>query len=124
MKFNYERKVRGCKFNVGDWIWMKNTVKGKVMSKKLNIKWKGSYTIMQIIGEVNFLIKLDKGRKVLVVHRNLFKSYYSLSHVEKEKPGATTETTRDLCKFMFEEENSTIKSNDHSQREMASTTND
>lgn len=104
MKFLYDRKVRGCKFIEGDRVWVKNTVVKKGKSKKLTAKWKGPYTIIRVISELDYQLKPDKGRKLVIVHRNLLKRCYSMPMNESKKRQSLERSNRSLYKLAFNED--------------------
>ena len=75
-KIAYDRKVRGCDYEVGDKAWLINSEKKKGVSPKLMKAWKGPYEIIEKLGPVNYKIKFVNGKKKVVVHKNRLKKCF------------------------------------------------
>jgi hypothetical protein len=84
-KLNSDRKVRGCKFEKDDLVWLlHDTLKG--VKRKFSKKWTGIYQITETIGDVNYRIKLmnkPKSRSK-IVHQMRLKRAFMIEKQEKQ----------------------------------------
>lgn len=68
-KQQYDRKVHGDPYKVGDLVWLHNLAVPPGTSRKLHHPWSGPYRVVKCLSEVNYRIQsLDHHRKRLVVH--------------------------------------------------------
>jgi hypothetical protein len=51
MKLVYDRNVRLSNYEAGDRVWLQRSETRKGLSKKLSMKWKGPYVVVQKIDE-------------------------------------------------------------------------
>ncbi|CAF0791969.1 unnamed protein product [Brachionus calyciflorus] len=58
------------------YVYLLKQSKKKGVSKKLSHKWKGPYTITEVRGENNYLIRPDSGGKKQLVHANRLKKCF------------------------------------------------
>ena len=70
-KIDYDRRVRGGSFNVGDQVYLLRTIWNRGMYHKFQRHWLGPYKVIGKIGPVNYVIEFNAQRKV--VHSNLLK---------------------------------------------------
>jgi len=75
-KFYADRNVRAAQYVIGDRVYLLKQSKKKGVSKKLSHKWKGPYTITEVRGEHNYLIRPDSGGKKQLVHANRLKKCF------------------------------------------------
>ena len=76
-KINYDRKVRGANFNVGDNVLVLDTTTKVGVNKKLSYQWKGPYLVLEKINNVNYKLKAyAKRRKIIIQHQNRLKKFY------------------------------------------------
>lgn len=79
-KAQYDRNRRASPYSVGDKVMYKRFVpsnKAKKISNKLTQIWRGPFTIIQVVNEVNIKIQLDSDpEQVRVVHVSQVKKYY------------------------------------------------
>lgn len=70
----YDRKTKNVSFSVGEKVQLlvENFKEGR--SRKLQPKWCGPYTILEVVGETDYKIQMGRSKKV--VHGNKLKSYY------------------------------------------------
>ena len=59
-------KVHGKSYNVGDMVWLHSTVVPRGKSRKLHHPWKGPFEIVEAIGESDYRIKAQKGKRTHV----------------------------------------------------------
>ena len=69
-KVRHDRKVRACKFSVGDYTWVLDTATLKGVSKKLSHRWKGPYRVIGVIDEANYKLKTLTGRKTIIINKS------------------------------------------------------
>ena len=76
-KQSYDQKCQGEELRVGDRVWLYCLAIKPGRTKKFSSLWRGSYTITDKTGPVNYRIQLIAGIQTLVVHRNHLKLCYS-----------------------------------------------
>ena len=69
----YNSKAWGKPFDVGDKVWLFNPWTPRGLTPKLTKHWTGPFIIKRQTSEVDYLVKEEKGRKILVVHNNRLK---------------------------------------------------
>jgi len=78
MKFYHDRQVHKASYEIGDRVWLLNSVNKVGLSKKLRSRWKGPYVVQTVLNSLNYKIKLDGSRgRSSVVHVNRLKQCFS-----------------------------------------------
>ncbi|KAL5018579.1 hypothetical protein ScPMuIL_004301, partial [Solemya velum] len=72
-KLNYDKKISGKAFHVGDKVWLYVPRSAKGLSPKLTRFWTGPFDIIQKLSDVNYVISQPDSRKKQVVHFNRLK---------------------------------------------------
>ena len=72
-KARYDKKGSGCKFIVGDFVWLYEPV-AKVGQTKFSCLWRGPYTVVNKASALNYRIQLLGSDKSMIVHRNRLKT--------------------------------------------------
>ena len=76
-KARYDKERPFSPYSVGDLVWLHVSAVKPGRTKKFASQWKGPYTIMDRISEVNYKIKLvGSSTKATIVHHNQLKSNY------------------------------------------------
>ena len=76
-KARYDKERPFSPYSVGDLVWLHVSAVKPGRTKKFASQWKGPYTIMDRISEVNYKIKLvGSSTKATIVHHNRLKSYH------------------------------------------------
>ena len=81
-KIDYDRRVRGGTFEVGDKVYLLRTIWNKGMYHKFQRHWLGPYEVIGRIGLVNYVIQFNATRKV--IHSNLLKKAHDRVRFVKE----------------------------------------
>lgn len=76
-KIYYDRNVRKTEYVVGDKVWLLNSERKKGLSPKLSKSWKGPFEIIDVLGPVNYKIRMLNGKKRVIVHVNRLKKCFS-----------------------------------------------
>ena len=71
-----------CLFQVGDIVWLYVPAIKSGLSRKLSSLWRGPYTVLDKVTNVNYKIQLISSTKCQIVHANRLKLYYG--HPEPE----------------------------------------
>ena len=97
-KLIYDRKTRAANYSINDKVWVKDTTTEIGKSKKLSSKWKGPYTILNIINKVNYVLKPDKknGRQVTVHQNRLKKCYINAEDITNSQTTTTVEANNEI----------------------------
>ena len=74
-KRNYDRRVHGPLYEVGQFVWLHNTTRQPRLSKKLMLPWVGPYLVVEAMSDVTFRIQKSNRSKPMVVHANRLKLY-------------------------------------------------
>ena len=61
---------------MGEQVWLYNPAVKQGVSKKLSCLWRGPYTVIDRVGDVNYRIQLIGSTQTLLVHRNRLKLCY------------------------------------------------
>ena len=72
-KFYADRNVRPFGYALGDRVYLLKQANKKGVSKKLSHKWKGPFTVVEVLSENNYLIRADANQKKQLVHANRLK---------------------------------------------------
>ena len=74
----YQKKVQNFrKYKIGDLVWITATSRRVKKSRSLSPRWTGSYTIIQPLSDVVYLLQRCRGKKVISVHHDRMKPYKS-----------------------------------------------
>lgn len=93
-KERYDRERPFSPYSVGDLVWLHVPAIKAGRTKKFTSQWKGPYTVMDRISEVNYRLKLvGSSSKPLVVHHNRLKPYYG---TPQQAPPAPTRPVTSL----------------------------
>ena len=68
MCIQHDRKLRNAAFNVGENVWLQNSIRKKGVFNKFALKWTGPYNIVGVLPEVKYQIMKDNSKKKLLVH--------------------------------------------------------
>ncbi|MFM7726014.1 MAG: hypothetical protein ACKO7B_04895, partial [Flavobacteriales bacterium] len=69
MKTLHERNIRGTNFKNNDRVWMLDSITKKGVNPKLKAKWKGPYTVVSVLNEVDAALKADgRSKKSVICH--------------------------------------------------------
>ena len=90
----YDRKAWGSPYNQGDRVWLLNPNTPRGLSPKLISHWTGPYVVKRNIHNIDYVIQLERGRKVLTVHHNRLKPCYTPK--ETVEASATTPEAQPL----------------------------
>lgn len=74
-KETYDRHLSGKSLKKGEKVLLYHPLKMKGKCPKLQMSWKGPFTIMERIGDLNYRIQKERG-KLELVHRDRLKPYY------------------------------------------------
>ena len=75
-KFQYDKKSKLQKFNVGDKVYMTTVVIQPNQSRKFTPKWQGPYRITRQISDLLYEVNIGKVGKEQIVHCNRLKPCY------------------------------------------------
>ena len=75
-KFQYDKKSKLQKFNVGDKVYMTTVVIQPNQSRKFTPKWQGPYRITRQISDLLYEVNIGKVGKEQIVHVNRLKPCY------------------------------------------------
>ena len=75
-KAMYDKGVKGSDLTIGDRVWLYIPAVKQGRTKKLSSLWRGTYTIIDRVGDLDYCIQLIGSSKTLVVHRNRLKLCY------------------------------------------------
>jgi hypothetical protein len=68
-KIRHDRKVRACTFEVGDFVWVRDTTTTKGKIKKLSARWKGPYVVITKISEAVYKLKNCETNRSITVNK-------------------------------------------------------
>ena len=74
-KRNYDKRLAGRPFTVGDCVWLHNVRRKKGRTAKLDCPWKGPYLVISVLFDVVCRIQKSKKAKPKVVHSDRLKPY-------------------------------------------------
>ena len=72
----YDRSVKGSVLTIGDRVWLYIPAVKPGRTRKLSSLWRGPYTIIDRVGDLDYHIQLIGSSKTLIVHRNRLKLCY------------------------------------------------
>ena len=67
-KRNYDKRLAGRSFTVGDSVWLHNVRRKKGRNAKLDCSWEGPYLVISVLSDVVCRIHKSKKAKPKVVH--------------------------------------------------------
>lgn len=76
MKTRYNLSAKANPFKEGDLVWLYYPKRRKGRCPKLQRNWEGPYTIVGLIGDVNYRIRKGNSTKVHIIHRNRLAPYF------------------------------------------------
>lgn len=72
----YDKAVKGSILTIGDRVWLYIPAVKPGRTRKLSSLWRGPYTIIDRVGDLDYHIQLIGSSKTLIVHRNRLKLCY------------------------------------------------
>jgi hypothetical protein len=76
-------KVAEKHFEIGDQVLLDDPTTKIGLSRKLTVRWKGPYTVMEKVSDINYTINIEG--KMLTVNKHRLRPYYSHATVKEEK---------------------------------------
>ncbi|KAK3885216.1 hypothetical protein Pcinc_010560 [Petrolisthes cinctipes] len=76
MKSRYDAKANEVNFQAGDNVWFYNPQRKKGQSPKLQSPWDGTYTVLDSLSDVTYLIRRSRKSRPMVVHVNRLWQYH------------------------------------------------
>ncbi|RMX36783.1 hypothetical protein pdam_00009003 [Pocillopora damicornis] len=74
-KWNYDKRLAGRSFTVGDSVWLHLVRRKKGRNAKLDCPWQGPYLVISVLSDVVYRIQKSKNAKPKVVHSDRLKPY-------------------------------------------------
>ena len=74
-KRNYDKRLAGRSFTVGDSVWLHLVRRKKGRNAKLDCPWQGTYLVISVLSDVVYRIQKSKNAKPKVVHSDRLKPY-------------------------------------------------
>lgn len=74
-KRNYDKRLAGRSFTVGDSVWLHLVRRKKGRNAKLDCPWQGPYLVISVLSDVVYRIQKSKNAKPKVVHSDRLKPY-------------------------------------------------
>ena len=74
-KCNYDRHVTSYKIQQGPYVWLRNTLRKKGLSPKLQMRWTGPYRVLNKLSAVTFRIQRTPHSKQKVINYDKLKVY-------------------------------------------------
>ena len=74
-KRNYDKRLAGRPFTVGDSVWLHNVRRKKGRNAKLDCPWEGPYLVISVLSDVVYRIQKSRKAKPKVVHSDRLKPY-------------------------------------------------
>ena len=74
-KRNYDKKMAGKPFQVGDSVWLHQVCRKKGRNPKLDCPWEGPYLVIAALSDVVYRIQKSQRAKPKVVHSDRLKPY-------------------------------------------------
>ena len=74
-KIQYDRKVSKHSYKIGDAVWLRSYTKQRGLSRKLQLRWEGSFKIVGKISDLTYKVQKNKKSDFKVVHFNRLKPY-------------------------------------------------
>ena len=74
-KRNYDKRLSGRPFVIGDSVWLYNVRRKKERNAKLDCPRKGPYLVISVLSDVVYLIQKSRKAKPKVVHSDRLKPY-------------------------------------------------
>ena len=82
----YDKGVKGSILTIGDRVWLYIPAVKPGRTRKLSSLWRGPYTIIDRVGDLDYHIQLIGSSKTLIVHRNRLKLCYGEpGHIRQDK---------------------------------------
>ena len=92
-KRNYDKRLAGRPFTVGDSVWLHNVRRKKGRNAKLDCPWKGPYLVISVLSDVVCRIQKSEKAKPNVVHSDRLKPYLG-PPLERWIPGRQTQLSK------------------------------
>ena len=96
MKARFDQKACLLELKEGDQVWMRSLARTKGLSPKLQSHWDGPFTVVSVINEQ--LVKIRKGRRVIVVHRSKVKKVMGNTELARMSVGDADSEETDDCR--------------------------
>ena len=74
-KRNYDKRLAGKPFTVGDSVWIHNVRRKKGRNAKLDCPWEGPYLVISVLSDVVYRIQKSVKAKPKVIHADRLKPY-------------------------------------------------
>ena len=74
-KRNYDKRLSGRPFAVGDSVWLHLVRRKKGRNAKLDCPWQGPYLVISVLSDVVYRVQKSKNAKPKVVHSDRLKPY-------------------------------------------------
>ena len=74
-KRNYDKRLSGRPFVIGDSVWLHNVRRKKGRNAKLDCPWEGPYLVISVLSDVVYRIQKSRKAKPKVVHSDRLKPY-------------------------------------------------
>ena len=74
-KRNYDKRLSGRPFVIGDSVWLHNFRRKKGRNAKLDCPWEGPYLVISVLSDVVYRIRKSRKAKPKVVHSDRLKPY-------------------------------------------------
>lgn len=74
-KRNYDKRLAGRPFTIGDSVWLHNVRRKKGRNAKLDCPWEGPYLVISVLSDVVYRIQKSRKAKPKVVHSDRLKPY-------------------------------------------------
>ena len=74
-KRNYDKRLSGRPFVIGDSVWLHNVRRKKGRNAKLDCPWEGPYLVISVLLDVVYRIQKSRKAKPKVVHSDRLKPY-------------------------------------------------
>ena len=74
-KRNYDKRLSGRPFVIGDSVWLHNVRRKKGRNAKLDCHWEGPYLVISALSDVVYRIQMNQKAKSKVVHSDRLKPY-------------------------------------------------
>ncbi|XP_060085241.1 uncharacterized protein LOC132564610 [Ylistrum balloti] len=75
MKKNYDHNAKSARYEVGEAVWLRNLVRKKGLSPKLQLPWTGLFIVTKRLTDVTYQIQQTHRSKPRIVHFNRLKPY-------------------------------------------------